>query len=220
LIVLTGIAAEDRAAYFDNDVVHKLAACDLLEITLQVLGIQHGQAVVLPTAEFRFFLHKPQKGEAKYGAVVFGRIRDFINAARKLRDAPDSGDVALLGPVAKIDVGERILLSAASRDDGTVLTTGDKRALEALANAQSCESICARLSGRVLCFEQLLQLFTESAGFAQLLEHVVPGVTCDKVLEIVFSNGLQTKEEDAVAGLESYVQDLRGKTGTLLRPKP
>ncbi len=68
----------------DNDIIHKLAACDLLDDALTALDLDRQDVYVLPTAKHKFGVTKdPTKAEKKYGAEIFARIRDFLASVRE-----------------------------------------------------------------------------------------------------------------------------------------
>ncbi len=200
--------------YFDNDVIHKLAACDLLREALQDLRVD--AAFVLATARFKFYLKSPEKGAKRYGQSVHKRISNFVASARAITEEPNAEDIEVLNAVLGIDQGEAILFATVSRTSEDILLTGDKRSLIALAEHAGSQSICARLAGRVLCLEQVVQRIVSGRGFEHVRERVAPSVACDTVLQIIFREGLATTEAHAAEGLSSYVSDLRAKTGGLL----
>lgn len=201
-------------AYFDNDIIHKLAACDLTAIALAVLDIS--DPIVLPTTKYKFLLKDPVKGEKRYGAIVHQRISALIRSASEIAEEPDNGEQDLLTGIHDIDQGEAILFSFASRNPNAVLVTGDKRSLIALAGDASCASIVSRLEGRVLCFEQVVRGAIDSTDFQTVCQRVAPAVACDKTMQVVFSQGVLTSEVNAQAALKSYIDDLRRGTGGLL----
>lgn len=201
--------------HFDNDVIHKLAACDLLTEAVHALDVT--TASVLPTARYKFYLNKPDKGVKRYGELVYERISGFVADANPLDAELDASHLETLNGVLGIDQGEAILFASASQLPDEALLTGDKRSLIALAEAPSCGAICTELAGRVLCLEQIVQQVISVCGFEHVRARIAPSVACDTVLQIVFRDGLVTTEANATEGLRSYVGDLRGKTGRLLR---
>ncbi len=64
----------------DNDIILKLAACDLLTDAWVALGLTQGDVRVLPTAKHKFGLTKnPAKAKERYGAEVFARMQSFLS---------------------------------------------------------------------------------------------------------------------------------------------
>ena len=70
----------------DNDIIHKLAACDLLDDVLVALSLRRTDVYVLPTAKYKFRVtpRGSVQGERRYGAEVFARIRDFLASVREI----------------------------------------------------------------------------------------------------------------------------------------
>jgi hypothetical protein len=125
--------------YLDNDALHKLAALGLVDEALAAIGAD--ELRVLATARFRFMVAKnPDKGRAKFGDVVWERLRAVLEVTGGVGPT-DAKDLDVLTDVLDIDEGEAVLFSAAARLPESVLVTGDKRSLQALAGASSCEEI-------------------------------------------------------------------------------
>lgn len=194
--------------YFcDNDIIQKVAAFDLWGELLATLGLQRGDLTVLSTAQFKFGLRDPAKGEGKYGPVVFGRIRDVVTSASTLTQQIDPVDEALLAEVLGIDAGEAQLFSAASRDSTSILATGDKRSLLALLGEPKCAPIATRLAGRVHCLETLVRQMIQQVGFTSIKAKVVPAYACDTGIRAAFGSGLESTQEAVLAGLDAYLGD-------------
>ena len=69
----------------DSDIIYKLAACDLLDEALVVLGVTRTDVYVLPTAKYRFGItRRSARAEARYGSDVVTRMRDFLASVREL----------------------------------------------------------------------------------------------------------------------------------------
>lgn len=205
-------------AFFDNDIIHKLAAFGLLAEALTALGLRPLDVFVLPTARVRFQVGKPEVASRKYGAEVAERIRSFLGSVDTVAESPHPDDERAVAGVLGIDAGEAILLSVVSRTPDSLLVTGDKRCLVALALAPSCMDICSRIQGRVLCLEQVLLSVITVLGVDRVRAGVVPAVTSDTAIRAVFGSGIEALESGVSAGLSSYIEDLRRQAGGLLRP--
>jgi hypothetical protein len=82
----------------DNDIIYTLAACDLLDETLVVLGVTYTDVYVLPTARYKFGITRnPARAQARYGPDVVVRIRDFLASVRELDRACRVAEVGSLG---------------------------------------------------------------------------------------------------------------------------
>jgi len=96
------------------------------------------------------------------------------------------------------------------------LLTGDKGSLEALVEAPDLDATKTRLAGRVYCFEQLMLRFIDALGFEVVCRRVAPVRDCDTVLQMAFSDGLDSERERAVRYFERFTPDLRVGEESLL----
>lgn len=202
----------------DNDVIFKLAACDLLDRALHVLGLSRDDVFVLNTIKYQLQKQRRRtKLEAKYGREGVKRALEFVLSVHEIDSEPDLDDLATLAVVEDIDSGEAVIFAATKGSSDSILLMGDKRALTAICSANSCSSICARLKGRVICFEQIISLIC-AAEFDSAKPKIVTAISCDTVLQIVFAGRLEATLDAVNEGLDSYIADLRRHTGALLRP--
>lgn len=171
----------------------------------------------MPSARFVLGIAKqPEKTRARLGAAVFDRLAGFLGKVQVVQQAPDPEEQRLFDDVVGIDAGEAILFSATAAFGNFILATGDKRSLKALAEVEGAESVTARLSGRVICLEQIMVRIMNRYGFDLLRERVVPVVDCDTALSAVFGSGLSAVETNVRHSLNSYIEHLRGECGGLL----
>lgn len=131
----------------DNDILLKLAACDLLSETLSLLGITQREVYVLPTARHK--IRKDKKLSEKYGEGV-SRALTSLDDVNELSLSPNSDEMNLLDGVRRpesgqhlIHPGEQILFASTSFFNDFLLATGDKVCLRALSQAPSCASLRA-----------------------------------------------------------------------------
>jgi hypothetical protein len=203
----------------DNDIIHKLAACDLVEDALTALGLDFGDVLVLPTAKHKFGLTKnTPKAEARYGVEVFARIRALLEGVQEIDIELPAKEMQLLSDVEGIDTGEVVLFAATAYLDTAVLATGDKRSLRALALAPSCRPIALRIGPRVLCLEQIIRIVIGYFGFPQIRDKILPARSCDTSLRAVFGSGAEATEMNVLVGLDNYIVELRSLPVNLLIP--
>jgi hypothetical protein len=199
----------------DNDVLKKLACCDLYAEFLAAFKVAIDQVHILNTARAALSAkrHRKQMDEAS-----FQRLTGFLRAAKVITTAPDPDEQLALTEQQNIDDGEAVLFSIAAKDKSSRLATGDKRSLCSLASAKdtTCRRICKKLAGRVTCFEQIICTILDSARFDAVRDRLIMGRECDKVLAVVLGSGLDTLEETVREGLRSYINDLRNQSGALL----
>ncbi len=202
----------------DNDLIRKLAICDLLDESLDALQASRGEALVLPTAKYVLLkpIKKPERAKERLGEALFDRLNAFLNGVQSLDEQPSAEEQLVFDDIVGIDPGEAVLFSATARFDDVLLATGDKTSLYALAANPTCQEVCRRLNGKVICLEQVIVRVIEDIGFDQARAKIVPGADCDIALRAIIGSGLEATESIVRAGLESYIRDLRKKTASLL----
>jgi hypothetical protein len=192
----------------DNDIVEKLAIYDLLENALASLGASPSDVYVLPTLKHRIGGKVRTKATNRLGVEVVDRILEFLGGVNEIRDYSLS-DQLLLDDVVNIDPGEAILLAATGVYPISLLLTGDKRCLRAIATCPDCKTIALRIRGKVICFEQILLRLIEDLGFEQVLAKVVAVPYCDTALRAAFGSGIHSTQPNTVECLQSYIKELR-----------
>lgn len=203
----------------DNDIILKLACCDLVAEAVTALGVTAADVFVLNTAVHKLLSpKKPDKGRVKPGEPEYARLEAFFAAVKVVDAVPAPDEQLAFNDVLGIDTGEAILFSATAAYPGSLLATSDKRSLVALAGAGGdvCRRVCERMAGRVICFEQTLLRVIDAAGFDLVRTRAVPARNCDTALRSVFGSGLEATEDSVRGGLTSYVTDLKRQTGGLL----
>jgi hypothetical protein len=202
----------------DNDLIRKLAICDLLDESLKALHSSDAEAHVLPTARYVLLkpIKKPEKAKERLGDALFERLDAFFKRVRSLDQQPSATEQLAFDDVVGIDPGEAVLFSATDRFQDFLLATGDKNSLRALVSTPACDAICRRLNGKVVCFEQVILRIIDGIGFDAARAKIVPGADCDIALRAVFGSGLEATESNVRAGLDSYIADLRKATASLL----
>lgn len=201
----------------DNDIVHKIAAFDLVEEFLAWAAEGGNEIQLLPTAKYKFKI-KDRKGESRYGIQVFDRIAALISKVGEVTEGLSS-DHDFLVEIQGIDSGEALLFSAVSSNASTVLLTGDKRSLRTLQTDQRCKDLSLLLKGRVICLEQIMEALISRIGFNIVRVRIAGQLGCDQAMRMIFSNGAQSDEQNAMQGLASYTASLRLDTGLLLAVK-
>ena len=118
--------------------------------------------------------------------------------------------------VIGIDHGDAVLVASCISKDSSLLTTSDKRCLQAVESNDALAAVRSAIAGRVRCLEQVIKQTIASKGLDFVWERVLPGRDCDTVLQIVFSDARERTEESVLQALDSYIRDLRDSTGDLL----
>jgi hypothetical protein len=192
----------------DNDIIEKLAVCDLLDDALTSFGASPTDVFVIPTLKYRFRGPAKAKAEKRLGGDAVARILEFLGSVQDIRDYSPS-DQQLLDDIVDIDPGETILLSATGFHSDYLLLTGDKRCLRKIAACPDCRVIALRIQGKVVCFEQILLRLIAQFGFERVLGKVVGVLYCDTALRSAFGSGMQSTQSNAVGCLETYIEELR-----------
>jgi hypothetical protein len=195
----------------DNDVILKLAACDLLEDALIALQVTKDNVYISSTTRFSVVSQA-----RKLGPNVTTRVTNFLNGIKTIDWDIPSEEVSLFEDAIDIDVGEAILFAATAAVSQFRLITSDKRSLRALTQSEEFANIVNRLKGRVVCLEQLIQQCINHHGFDSVKNRIVPARECDTALKAIFGSGLQASEGGVKEGLESYIYNLRSSVGDLL----
>ncbi|PSB01538.1 hypothetical protein [Merismopedia glauca] len=212
----------------DNDIILKLATCDLLDETLKSLDIDVSILKILETAKYKFSRLQEREAKRQQGnePVKYNLASALSIAESCSKISADEVNQNLwleLQNIEGIDAGEAILISYVSylnqQGDPSYLLTGDKRCLRALANC-GIAKIVEPLHHQIWCLEQLILKNIEVHSFDLVKQKIVPVKDCDTALKAIFGSGeLATLEASQVA-LTAYIEDLRQHTGNLLHSYP
>jgi hypothetical protein len=201
----------------DNDIVKKLAICNLLDEAVGALEVSLEEILVLPTARFKLGIaKKPEKTIASLGIETFRRLESFLESVGVIDIVPPPDEQRLFDDAMDIDPGEAILFSASAVYSDCYIATGDKRSLRALVAIPHAEKIVERLNHHILCFEQIVLRCIDHVGFELVRSKIVPASDCDTALRAAFGSGLEAQEESVTRCLISYIEHLRRETGQLL----
>ncbi len=176
----------------DNDILLKLAACDLLGEAISMLGATREDIRILPS--FPYMLKKTKSRDrfvARYDEPAVLRLEKFIDGLAILESEHVSIEMlATLQGIADIDEGEiQIFAAGAVAIDAYYILTGDKRSIRSLATSEECRSIAEQIAGHIICLEMVIASFICRNGFDYVKAHVVPARSCDTALMSVFGSG-------------------------------
>lgn len=192
----------------DNDIILKLAQCDLLECLPEILGEDWTEIFVTPTANYQLLPKNQEKALNKSGnEETLERLTSFLGTTKILPEIQDSSLLSTLGDVNEIDGGEKFLFAAAVELPNSILITGDRRALRALIEHQHrLSSIIATLQNSVITFETAILLAIRLLGFAIVKQKLLGSPKPDKMLRLVLKN--ETTETDLIECLCSYSKEV------------
>ncbi|XZN94361.1 MAG: hypothetical protein ACM65K_15815 [Microcoleus sp.] len=199
--------------FVDNDIILKLAACNLFEEALTSFNLTKADVRVLPSASFKF--RKDNRLAKIYTMVGVERAIEIVKSCVSIEQSPNAAEIEALTAIEGIDAGEAVLFATTDTANKFYILTGDKRCLKALASS-SLKDIKYRISGRVLCFEQIILRLIETCGFAEVKAKVVPVRECDTALKVAFGSGEQSTVENTIFTLQKYIEELRDMTQELL----
>lgn len=203
----------------DNDALLKLARYDLLDTALASFGFGHDDVRVLATAKYVLLPAKNRLRRCKDEASAH-RLEAFLAKVKTITsELADEDKVDALAAPPNIDPGEALMLAVAASTADAYVITGDKRALTALSEEEDLQAVHATLSGKVLSLEVLFTFLIE-ADFEEVQACVRRQPAVDKALTNAFGVSAPAPLLSVRAALDSYVEHLRRRTGTLLHPPP
>ncbi len=194
-------AAARKVVLADNDIIHKLACCGLLQELLQWLGAPPAEIWVLPS--MRFMLRKKLKTDT----AALAELNQFL---LQVSDLP-AADIHVLDlfPL-EMDVGERQMLAVlVSTPEVEHMVTGDKRALRLIGSMCATDAaLDQRLEdARVDCLESIMLALIDLFGFEAINAKAMRGLQSDKVLQASF--GAKKLEVNSKEALAYYLSDIR-----------
>ena len=95
----------------DNDIILKLAQCDLLEVIPDSLGQEWTEVFITDTAKYQLLPKNPAKALSKCGnEETLARLTAFLETTQTLPAVNDTALLAQLEDINDIDGGEKFLL--------------------------------------------------------------------------------------------------------------
>lgn len=200
----------------DTDILILLLASNMLEPVALSLGHSVDDVRRLPAA-----IHQVRKGSSfrnNYGEAVLQRVAPLIE---KIQEAPAPDNLELLDALCDVvDEGEALLMALAVENKCTLLASGDKRAINDLANSSAAESCVRELQGRIVCLEAVLWILVTQFD-AQKTRVAFNSVNNHKTLKIVLSEHAAAQNDRCLDGIRSYFNDIaRTSRGLLFNPSP
>ncbi len=183
----------------DNDIVHKLACCDLLDSFLLWIESPPAEVWVIPSVPF--VLRK----KLKNNPTALACLEAFLLKTRPIPEA----SIDLLERYEQLDEGERQMLAVLVEDQRiTRLVTGDKRALGQIAGMATDDAhLKKRLNeSRIDCLESVMLGLIDDFGYATINAKATLGVNSDIVLKMTF--GPNRSEDHARVVLAVYLKEI------------
>lgn len=176
----------------DNDLILKLAQCDLLDQLQEILGVPVAGIFVTSTAKYQLLGKTREKGVARCGnEESYDRLVRFLEGTQILPAIVDVGLLSQLANIPNIDVGEQQLFASAVEIDDPILLTGDKRSLQAVIESRAViDGVYGSLEGRVVVFETILLLALSRYGFPALKQKLLGNPKPDGMLRLVLRDDM------------------------------
>ncbi|MGZ8915191.1 MAG: hypothetical protein ACXW1Z_19045 [Methylobacter sp.] len=192
----------------DNDIILKLAQCDLLEVLPDSLGQEWTEIFITDTAKYQLLPKNDTKALSKCGnEETLARLKAFLKTTKTLPVVNDTCLLAQLENIDGIDSGEKFLFAAAVETENPLLITGDKIALKALLKHQDqMPTVFSALQNAVVTFESAILLAMHKFGFAIIKQKLLGSPKPDGMLRAVLRS--ETGEEDFVEGLCSFSKEI------------
>lgn len=189
----------------DNDLILKLAQCDLLRDLPQLLaGEGAHQIFVSPSARFQLLPKNEQKALNKAGnEATLSALKTFLAGAAELPAIQNDNLLVSMEGIVGIDHGEQLLFAAMVELEQAYLATGDRRALSAVTTNQAAiPAVFKSLHDSVLTFETALLLALAEFGFPNVKQRLLGSPKPDGVLRLVLKDEMQ--EQELIECLVSY----------------
>ncbi|MCH7701179.1 MAG: hypothetical protein IID37_05790 [Planctomycetes bacterium] len=201
----------DRLLLIDTDMLVLLGGSGTLGDVLQSLDFVPEQCRRLAAAIQQF-----QRGRVfkdTYPATVLQAASRTAHTIALLTEGPTNPDVLdALARVSDIDVGEAELFALLAEHDGYYLTTGDKRALVALATQKELADLRQHVAGRLICLESVLKLLVDRNG-AKATAQAFRELRTHRTIGVLLSDPQARSDDVCRQGIDSYLDDLIRKTG-------
>lgn len=170
----------------DNDVILKLAQCNLLSQLPAIFNQQPDQVFINPSARFQLLHRNPDKAIAKCGSqAIYEKVGEFLGAVRDIGEVQDDDLLNTLAGIPYIDAGEQQLLAACMENAGSIFMTGDRRCLTAvMENQEKIPQLHGRLIDSVVTFESALLLSVECLGFQAVHDELIFNPKPDSMLQM------------------------------------
>jgi len=194
--------------FADNDIILKLAQCDLLDALPDILDCQEAEIYITPAAKYQLLPKKHAKALSKCGnEETVARLKAFLDTTQTLSAVKDTALLDQLEDIDGIDGGEKFLFAAAVETEKPLLITGDKRALKALLEHQDqLPTVFSVLQNAVVTFESAILLAMHKFGFAIVKQKLLGSPKPDGMLKLVLRS--ETGEADFVEGLCSFSKEI------------
>lgn len=203
----------DGPLLVDNDVLIKTAHWGLLDYIPACASTTWSRVAVLDSLHYRSRRHDRK---LFLTPEVADRLSERLRSTMQT-PPPDPRIIHELQGRPDLDAGEVQLIASAIATQGSVLMTGDKRALRALS-APGLANLTRPLRGRVLCLEHVIKHALQQLGAVALAETIEPYRGLDTAIRVsvpavAYSDGAEHRINNA---LDVYLCELERVTEGLI----
>ena len=185
----------------DTDALCLLFGLDLFEEALSILQVTEEQVAVLQPAASMIRKHK--KIRAAWPNA--DQVADRVASLKVLHEPAPDHLVDALTNIQGIDVGENLLFATLAGDN-SLLLTGDKKAMKALANrVPGVAKMCA---GRIVCVPQLIDLLVRELGLPAVQGAFLRSGSKDMTLLAVLGSRGDAPQQSFDEGIAQYRRDV------------
>ena len=205
----------------DNDVVLKAASYALADETVAVTTIDDTPPAMLGVGRFVIRNRLSRASNIADPARATSAFEQMLPTMTLVE--PDEDEMAVAADLEaeairldlELDGGESQLLAILANRSCSLLVTGDKRAIAAMATVA-----LAQASARVACLEQMIAHVVATSGTSIIQPRICAEPNVDRAITSCFACSSSNKPDDAevLAGLASYISHLdRSAPGILIR---
>jgi|GEM_PF-919746 len=203
---------DDELLLIDPDLFILLSASGLLDRVVELLGFPIEN--VRRLAALPFMLKSSRQMRKKYPEELRNKVLSDCDRIPGLDDAPTDADVMdRLIQIDRIDDGEVLLYASVHEQKCWLLGSGDKRAMTALATAESVADVRDGIAGRVISLEVVCELLLKADDVNTITKAFLPLKDVNVTLKSVFGSGGPFKTEDRLEAVASYHRDLEKTVG-------
>jgi len=182
--------------FIDNDVLIKAAHWSLLDEIPEFVGMPWHQISAGASLIYRAKANDCKLFRSESIAQCLASRLQLMSEL----PPPDETVTTLLQGEIDLDVGEVALIGALCSQPTALMLTGDKRALRALSRAH-LDGIHARVRGRVLCLEQLLEFIANKQGCQALVDKIEPHRQLDAAVRCIIGTSSPVDDQSECNGL-------------------
>jgi hypothetical protein len=203
-------------ALLDNDFLYKLARYDLMLEFERLLDIRsfdrpYGR---ISTAAFSLKLMKQPFPSSRWPDERQAKVLREFCLKRSHGVTGSQSDALVRLNVEAFDPGEVTLVAYALEHEQSLVFTGDKRAIRALAIQPELASVAASLTNRIVHLDMVMSALSRRLGWTRVASLVVASGV-DPGLQRVYR---EASELGMSTLLEENIATLRSATGNLLAP--